>query len=177
MRAVLVGGLAVEVYTENLYLTNDIDMVDTGYESADQLKNIMAEIGFQKDGRIFVNETTDISVEFPPAPLYVGDELITEISSYTHNNVQIPILKVEDVIKDRLSAFLHWGDNPSLAQAITLLMVKQLKLSSFKKFIVAEADNEKWLLINKLYNQAVKHNIKTMIEAEELIYKSLLKKS
>lgn len=176
VRAVLVGGLAVEVYTENLYLTKDIDMVDTGYENPKHLKNIMAEIGFHKNGRIFINETTDISIEFPTAPLYVGDELITEVSSHTHNDVQIPILKVEDVIKDRFSAFLHWDDNPSLAQAITLLLVKQVKLSNFKKFVVSESNNEKWVLINEIYNHAIKNKVTTMVETEELIYTSLLKK-
>lgn len=29
---VLVGGLAVEIYTHNLYLTQDIDMIDISYQ-------------------------------------------------------------------------------------------------------------------------------------------------
>ena len=175
VQIVLVGGLAVEAYTENLYLTKDIDMVDMGYEKPEHLKSLMAEIGFHKQGRIFINNTTDITIEFPTAPLYVGDELITELSTYTHNNVHIPILKAEDVIKDRLSAFLHWRDNPSLAQAITLLLAKKIKLSTFKKFVINESSIEKWAMIDEIYNQAVKNKFKTMIEVEEIIYQAALK--
>ncbi|WP_257293090.1 nucleotidyltransferase [Endozoicomonas sp. ONNA1] len=46
IRVVLVGGLAVEIYSENLYLTKDIDMVNTSYDSSESLKTAMAELGF-----------------------------------------------------------------------------------------------------------------------------------
>lgn len=74
----LVGRLAVEIYTENLYLTKDIDIVNVNYQKPAVLKKEMAVLGFHKRGRIFVNDTTDIYVEFPTAPLSVGDDLITE---------------------------------------------------------------------------------------------------
>lgn len=74
----LVGRLAVEIYTENLYLTKDIDIVNVNYQKPAVLKKEMGVLGFHKTGRIFVNDTTDIYVEFPTAPLSVGDDLITE---------------------------------------------------------------------------------------------------
>src|SRR6187402_1436589 len=74
---VLVGGLAVEIYTENLYLTKDIDMVNTNYKKPSALHKVMAELGFYKQGRIYVNDTTDITVEFPSGPLAVGNKPIT----------------------------------------------------------------------------------------------------
>lgn len=75
---VLVGGLAVEIYSENLYLTKDIDMIDISYQAPAVLGEAMADIGFNKRGRIYVNDTTDIGVEFPSGPLSVGERLITE---------------------------------------------------------------------------------------------------
>ena len=82
IQVVLVGGLAVEIYTENQYLTNDIDMVDISYQKPAVLRAAMLELGFTKRGRVYRNSSTDIVVEFPSAPLAVGDELIKE---QTHN--------------------------------------------------------------------------------------------
>lgn len=76
IEVVLVGGLAVEIYTENLYLTKDIDMVNTNYQPTAKIKQAMLELSFTKNSRVFVNATTKITVEFPSAPLSVGDELI-----------------------------------------------------------------------------------------------------
>ena len=104
---VLVGGLAVEIYSENLYLTKDIDMIDISYQEPVVLCQAMAEIGFSKQGRVFVNDTTDICVEFPSGPLSVGEQLITETTVFESNVGEIPILFAKDVIKDRLAAYFH----------------------------------------------------------------------
>ena len=78
IEVVLVGGLAVEIYTENLYLTKDIDLVNTNYQKPRLLSQSMAELGFRKQGRVYINETTDITIEFPPGPLAVGHNLIKD---------------------------------------------------------------------------------------------------
>ncbi|HIE82625.1 MAG TPA: hypothetical protein EYQ00_01715 [Dehalococcoidia bacterium] len=117
---VLVGGLAVEFYSEKLYLTRDIDMVDTSYQLPTVMQQAMEEIGFSKQGRVYVNETTDVCVEFPSAPLSVGEELIQKTTIVDTSAGKIPILLAKDVIKDRLAAYFHWNDRPSLVQALAV---------------------------------------------------------
>ena len=44
LNVVLVGGLAVSLYTDNRYLTKDIDIVDISYQKPATLKASIADI-------------------------------------------------------------------------------------------------------------------------------------
>lgn len=169
IRVVLVGGLAVEIYSENIYLTNDIDMVDVSYQKPAVLHKAMAEIGFVKRGRIFVNETTNITVEFPSAPMTVGDEPVTETTVAQSPAGEIPILKVADVIKDRLAAYFHWNDKQSLVQALAVLIKFQDELPGIETFCRNEGSPESIQLLRHLLGTAAKQNITTMTGLEQLV--------
>lgn len=114
IEVVVVGGLAVEIYTANLYLTKDIDMIDRSYQPPAVMQKAMAELGFEKEGRVYSHPTTEIVVEFPTGPLSVGNEIITETTYIEGPSGQIPIISAKDLVKDRLAAFFHWKDNQSL---------------------------------------------------------------
>jgi hypothetical protein len=131
---VLVGGLAVEFYSENLYLTRDIDLVDTSYQSPTSMQQAMRALGFFKQGRVYVNETTNVSVEFPSAPLSVGEELIQRTTIVDTSAGKIPILLAKDVIKDRLAAYFHWNDRPSLVQALAVANKHGIDEQELQKF-------------------------------------------
>ena len=148
---VLVGGLAVEIYSQNLYLTKDIDMVNTNYTPTKTLQLAMAKLGFSKQGRVFVNSTTEITVEFPSAPLSVGDELITQTTTIPTSHGDIPILTVEDVAKDRLAAFIHWQDTQSLVQATAVMLKHQLKPDYFRAFIKREGNTKHYTILQLLF--------------------------
>jgi len=101
---VLVRGLAVGIYTDNIYLTQDIDLVNTNYAKPRVLSDAMARLDFYKQGRVYVNDSTPITVAFPPGPLSVGDELIHQVAQAEIVGHKVPILAVSDVVKDRLVA-------------------------------------------------------------------------
>ncbi|WP_108126116.1 hypothetical protein [Saccharospirillum mangrovi] len=174
IEVVLVGGLAVEIYSQNLYLTQDIDLVNTNYQSPQLLSTAMAELGFFKQGRVYVNTTTDIVVEFPAAPLSVGDELITEINKIQVANKSLPILTVSDVIKDRLSAFLHWQDRQSLIQAVAVMRKHQQRPEDFYDFIRREGSDTEVSLLTALYQTASAQDANTMDELETILVSMLI---
>ena len=169
IRVVLVGGLAVEIYSENIYPTKDINMIDISYQKPAALHQAMAAIGFTKQGRIFVSETTDITVEFPTAPITVGDETVTETTHVRNSAGTIPILKAGDVIKDRLAAYFHWQDKPSLVQALTLLARYTDELPSAETFCVTEGHPESAELMRLLLKSATNQNITHMRGFEKLV--------
>jgi hypothetical protein len=169
IRVVLVGGLAVEIYSENIYLTKDIDMVDVSYRKPAELHKAMAEIGFEKTGRVFSNSTIDITVEFPSAPITVGDERVTETTVVSSAAGDIPILKAGDVIKDRLAAYFHWRDKPSLVQALAVLVKFPEELQSIETFCENEGSPETIALVRQLLGEAKKQGITTMAGFEKLV--------
>lgn len=169
IEVVLVGGLAVEIYTENLYLTKDIDMVNTNYKSPQELRDAMSKLGFQKKGRVFVNDTTEISVEFPTGPLSVGDELVGKTTIAKVAKGKIPILDVSDVIKDRLAAYIHWQDRQSLVQALAILLKHPTNRTSLKNFCDREGGDSLYLTLENLHKKAKAQKLMTMEQLQQLI--------
>lgn len=111
---ILVGGSAVEFYTQGGYTTADIDMVTEGGKD---LIKIMAALGFEKVGKDFVDKKNKVYVEFP------GDSLKP---SEKTRKVQVGkrmfrIISLEDLIVDRLNAFKFWKSLIDGANALMLL--------------------------------------------------------
>jgi hypothetical protein len=171
---VLVGGLAVEFYSENLYLTRDIGMVDTSYQSSTTMQQAMRAIGFLKQGRVYVNETTNVSVEFPGAPLSVGEELIQKTTTVDTSAGKIPILLAKDVIKDRLAAYFHWNDRPSLVQALAVANKHGIDEQELREFCQREGRAGAYIEFISLSNGLTNLEFETMETIEQYIIEQTL---
>lgn len=174
---VLVGGLAVEIYAENLYLTKDIDMVNTNYIKPSQLHNIMGELDFHKQGRVYVNNTTDITVEFPSGPLAVGRSVIKSTTIVRVAHGTIPILHAIDVVKDRTAAFIHWQDKQSLIQAMSVMLKHGIKPAELKTFCTDEGGDSNFMLLSVFHEQTQDLNIENMAQLESILAQILLGKA
>jgi hypothetical protein len=174
IQVVLVGGLAVELYSENVYLTKDIDMVDISYAKPAKLHKVMAEIGFEKRGRIFICASTDITVEFPSPPISVGDELVTETTTMSTPAGDLPVLFARDVIKDRLAAYIHWSDKPSLVQAMAVLIKYPEEIDAIAAFCKVEGTVELMALIRSLLATASERGLTHMDDLEKLLLERTL---
>ena len=175
IRVVLVGGLAVDIYTENQYLTNDIDMVDISYQKPAVLRAAMLELGFTKQGRVYRNSSTDIVVEFPSAPLAIGDELIKEQTNIETEFGEIPILFAVDVIKDRLAAYLHWKDQQSLIQALCIMLCHKIAPKEIKAFYENETSEEAFEKLQNMHSTLKRKKLSEMPDIEKYVVEQLLK--
>lgn len=111
---VLVGGAAVEFYTQGAYTTSDIDMVADGGKD---LVDAMVRLGFEKIGKDFVDRKNGIYVEFPGSSLKASEKTLKiRVGSRAFR-----IISLEDLIVDRLNAFKFWRSLIDGANALMLL--------------------------------------------------------
>lgn len=99
--SVLVGGAAIEFYTQGAYSTSDIDMIT---EEGPELITTMKDLGFEKLGKDFVHQKLNIYIEFPGRNLQNNEEsILIKVKDKT-----LPIISIEDLIVNRLCAFKFW---------------------------------------------------------------------
>jgi hypothetical protein len=119
-RAIVIGGLAVEFWTRGVYSTTDIDLYLPHGPAVDDL---LAELGFSKQGRHWVLPGHDLFVE-APASFPAESEEVFELELGPGRSVRI--LSVEDVVIDRLHQFVSGGHADVAEQGAALLGVDEL---------------------------------------------------
>ena len=115
---ILSGGAAVAIYTENKYVSADIDLVNVNFVNRKKIVEAMKEIDFSEKNRYFIHPDTKHIVEFPPGPLSVGEEPVKRIIEIKFSTGLLRVISETDCVKDRLAAYYFWNDQQSLAQAI-----------------------------------------------------------
>ena len=82
IKVVLSGGSAVSFYSSDKYVSRDLDLINANFAKRSRIRLVMEKIGFQEQGRYFINPETQFFVEFPDGPLSVGEEPVKEISEF-----------------------------------------------------------------------------------------------
>lgn len=102
---VLVGGGALEFYTQGNYMTLDIDLVVEGREQA---KKVLEEMGFHRISgkKNWYNEDLELSVEIPDYKLAGSMERVTAVD--IEDNLTAYVIGIEDLLIDRLNAYKYW---------------------------------------------------------------------
>lgn len=125
VRPIVVGGMALELYTSGQYQTGDIDI-----KAPASVKEILVELGFKKAGRTYYNEALDIFVDWLGSGLAEGPE--AEAKTYLigldeNKKHVVRVVSREDLIIDRLNAAKWWEDVDSCMWA--RLLVKMSAMS------------------------------------------------
>ena len=72
---VLTGGSAATFYAPEAYQSKDLDFVVTLKGTAGEAALLF--LGFERKGDFYVHEHSPLSLDFPPGPLGIGEDLIT----------------------------------------------------------------------------------------------------
>lgn len=102
IKPVIIGGNAVEFYTAGGYTTSDIDIVCPDYKI---LGKILKSWGFRKEGRHWFNKKIDILIESPADVLNGSKDNISEVEI---KGYKVYVEGIEDIVIDRLNAYVHW---------------------------------------------------------------------
>lgn len=148
VRPIIVGGNAVEFYTSGGYATGDIDVV----APSEPLDKILKRWGFEKEGRHWISEELVIAIEAPAFSLD-SQEQYDMIYEVEIDGLFVYIIGIEDLIVDRLAAYVHLKSSDDKFWA--------------KELIVLHLDEINWDYLEK---RAKEEEVKTaLIELKEVI--------
>ena len=150
IEAVLTGGACVSIYSDNEYLSYDLDFVIQGHRSKIKIRDVLAEIEFFEKGQSFYHKDTDYFIEFVPAPLAVGSEPVKGISELKTGHSNLKLLSPTECVKDRLAAFYHWNDPQSLEQALLVAKKQKIDLEEIERWSKNEMMEGKFAEFRKL---------------------------
>ena len=111
VQPIVVGGSAVDFYTEGIYPSYDIDLVGNRKIIGEILENVFK---FKQSGKNWINEQIGLSVEVPDNRLAGDKDKITIIRI---ENLNVYVIGFEDLIIDRLNACVHWKSQRICDQA------------------------------------------------------------
>ncbi len=98
----------------------------------------MEKLGFEEQGRYFVNVGTKFFVEFPDGPLSVGEEPVKVVSEFELSTGTLRVVSATDCVKDRLCAFYFWNDQQGLAQAVLVAKDQKVDMQEIKRWSKGE---------------------------------------
>jgi hypothetical protein len=137
---IIVGGEAVEIYTQGSYSTGDIDIK----APKSLTEKILSEWGFLKKGRVWFNASLDIYIDWLGESLDEGPEAERRVNTVQiGDGLEVKVISIEDLIIDRVNASKWWKDSDSLMWAKVLMEVKKaLGEKLDKEYILRRAKKE-----------------------------------
>ena len=146
---VLSGGACVTIYTQNRYLSYDLDFIERVSTARKELRKALAELGFYEEHRYFKHHETEFFVEFPAGPLSVGSEPVKDIKKLSFETGILFLLSPTDCVKDRLAAYYFWNDQQALEQAKLVAKNQPVDLDEIRRWSEVEDQLDKFKEIKR----------------------------
>lgn len=131
-KLVLVGDIVVGIYTRGQYITGDVDASCT---VADEVKQKLLKLGFERVGRHLVYPELNYLLEMPSSWLGKRKVVPVEVGDY-----KVDLLSPEDIIVDRLCAYKFWKSQTDFSQAAMVFAAQQERID--ENYLQARAREE-----------------------------------
>jgi hypothetical protein len=139
---ILSGGSCVSIYSEETYVSGDLDFIRTGIESFRCVRSVMMANGFIEENRYFKHPDTCFYVEFPSGPPTIGEDPILEYNMLETECGSLKLLTPTDCVRDRLCAFYYWNDQEALQQALLITERHTIEISDIKAWSGREGKSD-----------------------------------
>lgn len=136
LKPVVVGGCAMEFYTTGGYATGDIDII---FSDNKLLNEKLSLWGFKRIGRHWINEELSIYIESPASQL--DSEESKRVATVEIEDLKVYLISLEDLILDRLKAYVHWRSEDDGYWAKELIFMYRDKLEM--AYLRRKAKNDK----------------------------------
>ena len=144
INVVLSGGSCVSIYSEEKYVSLDLDFVNAGFTKRNRIRDVMKSLGFHEQNRHFRHPDTDLLVEFPPGPLGVGEEPVKQIDELETEAGVLRIISPTDCVKDRLTWYYHDDDIECLRQAVLVAKHNAVDLKEIARWSGVEGKSDEF---------------------------------
>ncbi|MBC8358008.1 MAG: hypothetical protein ISS41_02135 [Candidatus Aminicenantes bacterium] len=156
IEVILTGGACVVIYTDNKYMSYDLDFVLISYDRQKEVKQLLIDIGFYEEGRYYKHSDSEYFIDFVSPPLSVGEEPVKEISEIKKGKLKLKLLSPTDCVKDRLAAFYYWNDRQALEQAVLVCKDNKVDLSEVERWSENEEKSSEFERFKKILTETVK---------------------
>lgn len=147
IEVILAGGAAVALYSNDKYVSKDLDLINIYGVNRRKIREVMLEMGFHEEGRYFRHSDSPFFVEFPPGPLTIGEEPVKEIIEKKFSTGTLKVISPTDCVKDRLAAYYDWGDRQSLFQAVLVAQQHKINVDEIRRWSLAEGKLKEFKVI------------------------------
>ncbi len=148
---ILVGGACVTIYSENRYVSYDLDYIT--WEDKLKVKKSLERLGFHEKNKHFSHPDCPYLIEFVTPPVAVGNELVQKFEELTTPFGSLKLLRPIDCVKDRLASYFHWNDKQALNQAIEVCSDQMIDFEEIRKWSSAEGFENKFDLFVEAFNK------------------------
>jgi hypothetical protein len=136
--AVLSGGGAVTQYSDNEYMSTDLDFVTV--ERNKEIEPVVAKLGFERKGKDFYHPNTIYFIEFPAGPLSFGNSYVSssDTSVMETKYGSLRIITPTQCLMDRLAWFIHGKDQQARDQAVMVAKRQAIDWEELRKWADGE---------------------------------------
>lgn len=138
--AVLVGGGAATFYAPQSYSTKDLDFVLHLELFGVPDASILTDLGYvaSRTAGTYVHSQSPFTLEILQGPLAVGGETLSKWDTHRKEDFVLHVIKVADVIKDRLAHAIHNGDPNATRQATEVARLHPTDMEAVRAWCESE---------------------------------------